>query len=97
MRRLRHHHHNAEGNSSYPTPKDIVLSVMTFVKKESKLTTDKATGNEVSKVFLHYRSLNLDVPNPSLHSAIKLDSMTHFQTFNHVMAEVKHFRSKILS
>ncbi len=54
----------SKANSSYTTPKDIVLSLMTFVKNETKLTTDKATGNEVAKVFLHYRCAKGGCPKP---------------------------------
>ncbi len=54
----------SKANSSYRTPKDIVLSLMPFVKKETKLTSNKATGNEVSKDFLHYRCPKPACPKP---------------------------------
>ncbi len=44
-----------KANSSPPAHKEIVLSVMSFVKKKTKLTNDEETGNEVSKLYLHYR------------------------------------------
>ncbi len=49
------------------------------------------------KSFCTTGARNLGVPNLLLHLPIKLDSNTHFHTCSHVMAELKHLRSKILS
>ncbi len=46
------------------------------------------------KSFCTTGARKLDFSYTSLHSPIKLDSITHFHTFNHVMAILKHLRSK---
>ncbi len=87
----------SKANSSYPTPKDTALFLMTFVKKETILMTDKQSEMKFRKSFCTTGARNLGVPNLSLHSPIKLDSSTHSHTLNHVLAELKHLRSKMLS
>ncbi len=70
---------------------------MTFVKRKQNSRATRQPEMKFRKTFFTTGARNLGVPNLSLHSPMKLDSVTHFHTFNHVMAEVKHLRSKMSS
>ncbi len=70
-------------NSSHPTPKEIVHSLMSFVKTENKLMTNNATGNEVSKVFLNYRCPKPGCPKPIV---IFVDKSGFNNPFSHLQS-----------